>query len=151
MFVHSFKPERWLSLPSGLDNAFSFHTFYSGSHGCIGKTMAIFEMKFMLLWVLCPRPLCAYEWFISVVRHLLRNFSFEPAYEGQSAKPTAAITMSASYSVTVLIHMNIGPLSEPSDNLPLRVKPIRTPALVDQWLSTSWQSVYYVDESVCYV
>ena len=40
-----FKPQRWLKLPSTFNSTFSFQSFIAGPHGCIGKTMAISEMK----------------------------------------------------------------------------------------------------------
>ncbi|KAG6831755.1 hypothetical protein H0H92_007907 [Tricholoma furcatifolium] len=46
----------------------------TGPHACIGKTMAIIEMKVVLA-------------------SLIANFEFEPAYVGQVAQPTAAVTM----------------------------------------------------------
>ncbi|KAG6837832.1 hypothetical protein H0H93_016200 [Arthromyces matolae] len=49
-------------------------SFLSGPHACIGKTMAIIEMKVVLAT-------------------LITKFKFEPAYEGQVPQPTAAVTM----------------------------------------------------------
>ncbi|KAM6491116.1 Cytochrome P450 [Amanita muscaria] len=69
-----FKPSRWLNLPKGYNPAFSSMAFLAGPHTCIGKTMALMEMKSMLAL-------------------LVANFTFEPAYEGQVAKPKGGINM----------------------------------------------------------
>ncbi|KAF7980393.1 hypothetical protein HWV62_38192 [Athelia sp. TMB] len=83
--AEEFRPERWLNLPKTYNPTFSLLSFIAGPHGCIGKTMAIVEMK-------------------AVLACLISQFEFEPAYEGQVAKPTTAITM------------------KPADGMPLRVK-----------------------------
>ncbi|KAF9047074.1 cytochrome P450 [Hymenopellis radicata] len=72
--AEEFRPERWLDLPKAYDPAFSFLSFIAGPHACIGKTMAIVEMK-------------------AILAALIANFEFRPAYQGQIAKPAAAITM----------------------------------------------------------
>ncbi|KAF7328581.1 hypothetical protein MVEN_02546200 [Mycena venus] len=69
-----FHPARWLDLPKACNPTFSTYTFLSGPHGCIGKTMAVSEMKAVLLV-------------------LIANFEFAPAYKGQIAHPAAALTM----------------------------------------------------------
>ncbi|KAJ7579690.1 cytochrome P450 [Mycena floridula] len=69
-----YNPSRWLHLPPTYNQAYSFQSFISGPHACIGKTMAIAEMK-------------------AVLGALVTAFSFELAYSGQVAKPSAAITM----------------------------------------------------------
>ncbi len=43
-----FRPERWLNLPKTYNPTFSLLSFIAGPHGCIGKTMAIIEMKAVL-------------------------------------------------------------------------------------------------------
>ncbi|KAF8528746.1 cytochrome P450 [Gautieria morchelliformis] len=83
--AQEFRPERWLNLPSTYNPTFSLLSFITGPHACIGRTMAIMEMK-------------------AILAILIAHFTFEPAYEGQMANPTAAITM------------------KPADTLPLRVK-----------------------------
>ena len=45
----SFRPSRWLDLPKTYNPAFSFMSFIAGPHGCIGKTMALIEMKAVLV------------------------------------------------------------------------------------------------------
>ncbi|KIJ40563.1 hypothetical protein M422DRAFT_32212 [Sphaerobolus stellatus SS14] len=85
--AQEFRPERWSNLPSTYNSTFSFSSFIAGPHSCIGRTMAIMEMK-------------------AIIAGLIAHFSFERAYEGQVARPTAAITM------------------KPDDNLPLRIKAI---------------------------
>ncbi|KIJ40525.1 hypothetical protein M422DRAFT_256491 [Sphaerobolus stellatus SS14] len=85
--AQEFRPERWSNLPSTYNFTFSFSSFIAGPHSCIGRTMAIMEMKV-------------------IIAGLIAHFSFERAYEGQVARPTAAITM------------------KPEDNLPLRIKAI---------------------------
>ncbi|KAF8916319.1 cytochrome P450 [Mucidula mucida] len=72
--AEEFRPERWRDLPKAYDPAFSFLPFIAGPHACIGKTMAIVEMK-------------------AILAALIANFEFRPTYEGQVAKPAAAITM----------------------------------------------------------
>ncbi|PFH48129.1 hypothetical protein AMATHDRAFT_66232 [Amanita thiersii Skay4041] len=83
--AEEFRPSRWLNLPKEYHSNYSMLSFIAGPHGCIGKTMAIMEMKAVLL-------------------HLVANFTFEPAYEGQVTQPAAAITM------------------KPTDGMPLLVK-----------------------------
>ncbi|KIJ32712.1 hypothetical protein M422DRAFT_35753 [Sphaerobolus stellatus SS14] len=82
-----FRPERWSNLPPTYNSTFSLLSFIAGPHSCIGRTMAIMEMK-------------------AIMAVIIAHFAFEPAYEGQAAKPTAAITM------------------KPEDNLPLKVKAV---------------------------
>ncbi|KAJ7596250.1 cytochrome P450 [Mycena floridula] len=82
-----YNPSRWLNLPKTYNPTYSFFSFISGPHACIGRTMAIAEMK-------------------AIVGALVTNFSFELAYPGQTAHPTAAITM------------------KPADGMPLRLKRI---------------------------
>lgn len=117
--AEAFRPERWADPPAG---AHTFQSFINGPHHCIGRTMAIVEMKAVLALVVA-------------------HFAFEPAYEGQVAHPTAAVTMSAfSHFFTsfdpfssilffplklwniVLTKFPSFSFSEPADNLPLRVK-----------------------------
>ncbi|CAK5271810.1 unnamed protein product [Mycena citricolor] len=69
-----FRPGRWLDLPKAYNATFSQFSFIAGPHGCIGKTMAVSEMK-------------------AVISALVYNFEFSPAYSGQIAHPAAAITM----------------------------------------------------------
>ncbi|KIK58654.1 hypothetical protein GYMLUDRAFT_694329 [Collybiopsis luxurians FD-317 M1] len=85
--AEEFRPDRWLNLPKDYNSTFSTFSFIAGPHACIGKTMAIVEMK-------------------AVLAALIANFTFEPAFEGQQAQPTTAITM------------------KPADGMPLRVKRI---------------------------
>ncbi|KAL0069273.1 hypothetical protein AAF712_003638 [Marasmius tenuissimus] len=72
--AEEFRPERWLNLPNDYHPSFSLLSFIAGPHACIGKTMAIIEMK-------------------AVLAALIAEFRFEPAYEGQKTRPAAAITM----------------------------------------------------------
>ncbi|EGO03799.1 hypothetical protein SERLA73DRAFT_69628 [Serpula lacrymans var. lacrymans S7.3] len=83
--AEEFRPERWLNLPKEYNSTFSLLSFIAGPHACIGKTMAIMEMK-------------------AILAGIIAKFAFEPAYVGQVAKPTAAITM------------------KPADGMPLRVR-----------------------------
>ncbi|PBK99680.1 cytochrome P450 [Armillaria gallica] len=83
--AEEFRPQRWLNLPKTYNSTFSLLSFIAGPHGCIGKTMAIIEMK-------------------AVLAALILNFEFEPAYDGQQAQPSAAITM------------------KPADGMPLRIR-----------------------------
>ncbi|TFK31568.1 cytochrome P450 [Crucibulum laeve] len=82
--AEEFNPARWLDLPPEYHPTFSMLSFIAGPHACIGKTMSIIEMK-------------------AVLGALITNFEFAPAFEGQKAKPAAAITM------------------KPTDGMPLRV------------------------------
>ncbi|KAI0029997.1 cytochrome P450 [Vararia minispora EC-137] len=84
-----FRPSRWLDLPPAYNPSYSLLSFIAGPHACIGKTMAISEMKIVLA-------------------AMIANFEFRPAYEGQVAKPTAAITM------------------KPEDNMPLLVRRVNS-------------------------
>ncbi|KIK54332.1 hypothetical protein GYMLUDRAFT_1023054 [Collybiopsis luxurians FD-317 M1] len=72
--AEEFRPDRWLDLPENYDSTFSTFSFIAGPHACIGKTMAIVEMKAVLV-------------------ALIANFSFEPAFEGQEVEPNMALTM----------------------------------------------------------
>ncbi|KAI0688622.1 cytochrome P450 [Cytidiella melzeri] len=89
--AEEFRPERWAELEKvpAYHPTHSFQTFINGPHHCIGKTMAIVEMK-------------------AVLAIMVANFKFLPAYAGQKAKPTAAVTM------------------KPADNLPLLIEPIES-------------------------
>jgi hypothetical protein len=46
--AEAFRPSRWLDLPAEYNPVFSLLSFIAGPHGCIGKTMAISEMKAVL-------------------------------------------------------------------------------------------------------
>ncbi|KAJ6495383.1 cytochrome P450 [Mycena sanguinolenta] len=72
--AEEFHPARWLNLPPAYNPTFSQFSFITGPHGCIGKTMAVSEMKAVLV-------------------ALIANFEFAPAYPGQVAHPATAITM----------------------------------------------------------
>lgn len=72
--AEEFRPERWLHLPEGYHASLWMQTFIAGPHACIGRTMAIIEMK-------------------AILAIFIAHFSVEPAHAGQVAKPTAAITM----------------------------------------------------------
>ncbi|KAF9476118.1 cytochrome P450 [Pholiota conissans] len=72
--AEEFNPGRWLNLPQNYNSTTSALSFIVGPHACIGKTMAIFEMKAFL-------------------GALISNFEFEPAYEGQVPQPAAAVIM----------------------------------------------------------
>ncbi|KIY67416.1 cytochrome P450 [Cylindrobasidium torrendii FP15055 ss-10] len=72
--AEQFRPERWLDLPKAYNPQFSMLSFITGLHGCIGKTMAMIEMK-------------------AVLASLVANFVFKPAYDGQVPQPGSAITM----------------------------------------------------------
>ncbi|KXN89724.1 Cytochrome P450 3A12 [Leucoagaricus sp. SymC.cos] len=72
--AEEFHPERWLDLPKSYNSQYSLLSFIVGPHACIGKTMAIIEMK-------------------TVLASLIANFEFDLAYEGQIPIPTAMITM----------------------------------------------------------
>lgn len=94
--IFRFRPERWLPLPETYDSTFSLMTFKAGPRACIGKQMAIIEMKAVLLRVvvfLLSR--CFITKFYS---NLIANFEFKPSYTGQEAQPTAMITMSKLFS-----------------------------------------------------
>jgi len=69
-----FRPGRWQNLPANYNSTYSLLSFLAGPHACIGRTMAIMEMK-------------------ALIAVLIAHFSFEPASEIQIAKPKAAVTM----------------------------------------------------------
>ncbi|KAH7920360.1 cytochrome P450 [Leucogyrophana mollusca] len=75
--AEEFRPERWHSLPGTYNPAFSLLSFSAGPHGCIGRTMAMMEMK-------------------AVLAILIAKFEFDLAYPGQVAKPRAGVTMKPS-------------------------------------------------------
>ncbi|KIL62982.1 hypothetical protein M378DRAFT_128247 [Amanita muscaria Koide BX008] len=72
--AEEFKPSRWLNLPKAYNPNYSSLTFLTGPHACIGKTMAVMEIR-------------------SMVAFMIANFTFEPAYEGQVAKLRGGISM----------------------------------------------------------
>ncbi|KAF8330529.1 cytochrome P450 [Amanita rubescens] len=86
--AEEYKPSRWLNLPEEYNPNYSLLTFAAGPHACIGRTMAIMEMK-------------------AVITPLIANFSFEPAYEGQT------------------IHSGTGFTMMPADGMPLLVKRVK--------------------------
>jgi hypothetical protein len=86
-----YKPSRWLNLPEEYNPNYSFLSFLAGPRACIGKTMAIMEIKAVIAWVVSSiRTKLA----LMTRRPLIANFSFEPAYEGQVINSGTAITMS---------------------------------------------------------
>ncbi|PPQ77754.1 hypothetical protein CVT25_011188 [Psilocybe cyanescens] len=103
--AEKFNPARWLNLPPNYHHTYSMLSFIAGPHACIGKTMSIIEMKYILA-------------------ALIVNFEFEPAFAGQVAKPVNAITISE--SSRVLWYFNrltaFSWPTEPSDGMPLRVR-----------------------------
>ncbi|KAG7441876.1 cytochrome P450 [Guyanagaster necrorhizus] len=70
--VAEFRPSRWSDLPPEYNPIYS--AFLLGPQSCIGKFMAMLEMK-------------------AILASLIGNFEFSLAYEGQVAQPTAAATM----------------------------------------------------------
>ncbi|KAF7336376.1 hypothetical protein MVEN_02186200 [Mycena venus] len=72
--AEEFHPARWLNLPKAYNPTFSQFSFLTGPHDCVGKTMAVSEMK-------------------AVLAALIANFEFAPAYAGQVAHPAAALSM----------------------------------------------------------
>lgn len=70
--AHEFNPDRWDALPEKYDATFSMLTFIAGPHHCIGRNMAIMELKVLL---------CV----------LVSNFEFTPAQD--APRETSAITM----------------------------------------------------------
>ncbi|KAF9445293.1 cytochrome P450 [Macrolepiota fuliginosa MF-IS2] len=81
--AEDFRPSRWLDLPKNY-NPYSLMTFFAGPHACIGKTMAIMEMK-------------------TVLSSLIANFEFDLAYEGQVPQPTAAVTMKPKDNMPLIV------------------------------------------------
>ncbi|KAI0337445.1 cytochrome P450 [Trametopsis cervina] len=82
-----FCPERWLHIaqdkqtatfdptkPMGPENSAAFESFLFGSHACMGRDMAMSELRIILV-------------------SLVRKFAFSPSYPGQVAKPTVGVTM----------------------------------------------------------
>ncbi|KAJ7643629.1 cytochrome P450 [Roridomyces roridus] len=82
--AEEFRPARWLDLPKAYNSTFSMFSFITGPHGCIGKTMAVSEMKAVLVAVIA-------------------NFEFNPAYVGQVTHPAAAITMKPEDNMPLLV------------------------------------------------
>ncbi|OCB91777.1 cytochrome P450 [Sanghuangporus baumii] len=98
--AEEFRPERWgkLNEAPAYHPLHSLQTFINGPHHCIGKTMAIVEMKAVLAYVHATAShfsLLDHEThFDSVFSIIIANFEFAPAYVGQTTRPTAAVTMS---------------------------------------------------------
>ncbi|KDQ54866.1 hypothetical protein JAAARDRAFT_181568 [Jaapia argillacea MUCL 33604] len=84
--AEEFNPARWHSLPNTYHPTYSMLSFIAGPHACIGKTMAIIEMK-------------------SVLALLVANFEFEPSFPGQIVKPTAAVTMKPADSMPLRVKL----------------------------------------------
>ncbi|KAF9076923.1 cytochrome P450, partial [Rhodocollybia butyracea] len=72
--AEEFNPSRWLPENNKSGTPPSTLTFLAGPHACIGKTMAIIEMK-------------------AVIAALVANFDFAPSSVDQKPDPTAAVTM----------------------------------------------------------
>jgi hypothetical protein len=62
----------------------------------------------------------------NICRIIVANFKFSPAYSGQKAQPTAAVTMSrlieCRRDVLWLTLLRVS--AEPADNLPLFIEPV---------------------------
>ncbi|KIL64507.1 hypothetical protein M378DRAFT_11503 [Amanita muscaria Koide BX008] len=71
--AEEWNPSRWLDLPKDFSLAHTFLSFYAGSTTCLGKTMALMELK------------------IATAR-LITNFTFEPAYDGQVLNVSTGIS-----------------------------------------------------------
>ncbi|EIM88719.1 cytochrome P450 [Stereum hirsutum FP-91666 SS1] len=82
--AETFRPSRWLDLPSDYVANYHLMSFIQGPHACIGKTMSILEMK-------------------AVLAAIIVKFEFLPSHEGQVAKPTAAITMKPEDDMPLLV------------------------------------------------
>ncbi|KAJ3883916.1 cytochrome P450 [Lentinula edodes] len=82
--AEEFNPLRWLP-ENNFGQVSSTLTFLAGPHACIGKTMAIIEMK-------------------AVIAALIANFEFSPSYQGQKAIPTAAVTMKPKDGMPLLVN-----------------------------------------------
>ncbi|KAL5512545.1 hypothetical protein ACEPAG_3198 [Sanghuangporus baumii] len=84
--AEEFRPERWgkLNEAPAYHPLHSLQTFINGPHHCIGKTMAIVEMK-------------------AVLAIIIANFEFAPAYVGQTTRPTAAVTMKPADNMPLLV------------------------------------------------
>ncbi|KIJ48186.1 hypothetical protein M422DRAFT_247958 [Sphaerobolus stellatus SS14] len=104
-----FRPERWFNLPPTYDPKFSFLDFSAGNYSCLARPMAIMELKVIIAYVsFVYTGIYALNlwWRFEIDRVIIAHFAFEPAYEGQIAKPIGARTM------------------KPEDNMPLRVKAV---------------------------
>ncbi|KAL5531870.1 hypothetical protein ACEPAF_5433 [Sanghuangporus sanghuang] len=84
--AEEFRPERWgkLNEAPAYHPLHSLQTFINGPHHCIGKTMAIVEMK-------------------AVLAIIIANFEFAPAYVGQTTRPTSAVTMKPVDNMPLLV------------------------------------------------
>ncbi|KAJ7624697.1 cytochrome P450 [Roridomyces roridus] len=82
--AEEFRPTRWLNLPDTYDATYSNFSFLVGPHSCIGKTMAVNEMR-------------------AVLAAVIANFEFAPAYEGQRAHPAMAVTLKPEDNVPLLV------------------------------------------------
>ncbi|KAJ3562161.1 hypothetical protein NP233_g9750 [Leucocoprinus birnbaumii] len=72
--AEEYRPERWLNRSVDFNIRDSFQSFFSGSHGCAGKTLAIMELKI-------------------IITKLITNFEFDLAYERQVPQLTYAFVM----------------------------------------------------------
>ncbi|KAJ7624701.1 cytochrome P450 [Roridomyces roridus] len=82
--AEEFRPARWLNLPDTHDATYSNFAFLVGAHSCIGKMMALNEMR-------------------AVIGAVIANFEFTPAYEGQVAHPAMAVTMKPQDNMPLLV------------------------------------------------
>ncbi|KAH7927163.1 cytochrome P450 [Leucogyrophana mollusca] len=72
--AEEFRPERWENLPETYNSAFSMLAFIAGPHACIGRTMAMMEMK-------------------AVLAILIARFEFDLIDPNQVAIPRAGVSM----------------------------------------------------------
>ncbi|KAL0960785.1 hypothetical protein HGRIS_005806 [Hohenbuehelia grisea] len=72
--AEEFYPPRWRDPPKNHATSLSLLSFFGGPHACIGKTMAIMEMKV-------------------VIAALITRFEFEPIHDDELSQPVDTITM----------------------------------------------------------
>ncbi|KAH7927161.1 cytochrome P450 [Leucogyrophana mollusca] len=82
--AEEFRPERWKSLPETYNPVYSMFSFLVGPHACIGKTMAMMEMR-------------------AVLAILIAKFEFDLVDPSQVAIPRAGITMKPTDSLPLRI------------------------------------------------
>lgn len=95
--LEEFKPERWIGSGSNgpaksedFDQTYSFFSFIAGNHHCIGRNMAILEMKAVLV-------------------SLVTRFSWTVAYEGQQVCADAAISQRPAGGVPIKMKRSEAP------------------------------------------
>ena len=78
----TFDPDRWDRLKGDAGNAYAFATFHNGPRVCIGKALAMMEIKMVLV-------------------ELVTRFRLEATHEGEMSLETPSFTLKPKERLTV--------------------------------------------------